>query len=98
MAVKTKEIILNALLQLLESNELDKITVTDLVEKCKISRQTFYYHFEDLSQLYQWLFTSETDKILKEAIEKVDWARVVVQYVRFLKTIRSSQIYEFVKK
>ena len=103
MAVKTKEIILNALLQLLESNELDKITVTDLVEKCKISRQTFYYHFEDLSQLYQWLFTSETDKILKEAIEKNDWARVVLQYVRFLKTYSillkkaaTSSMYEFI--
>lgn len=103
MAVKTKETILNALLELLEDNELDKITVTDLVEKCQISRQTFYYHFEDLTQLYEWLFASETDKVLKEAIEKNDWARVVLQYVRFLKTYSillkkaaTSSMYEFI--
>lgn len=37
-----------ALAQLLQTKRLDDITVTELVEKCGISRQAFYYHFSDL--------------------------------------------------
>lgn len=43
---KTKKIIRQALFQLLETNELTKITVTELCKKAKISRRTFYIHYE----------------------------------------------------
>lgn len=39
---------MNALTELLQTKRLDDITVTELVEKCGISRQAFYYHFSDL--------------------------------------------------
>lgn len=39
---------MNALAGLLQAKRLDDITVTELVEKCGISRQAFYYHFSDL--------------------------------------------------
>ena len=39
---------MNALAELLQTKRLDDITVTELVEKCGISRQAFYYHFSDL--------------------------------------------------
>lgn len=37
-----------ALGELLQTKRLDEITVTELVERCSISRQAFYYHFSDL--------------------------------------------------
>lgn len=39
---------MTALAEMLQSKRLDDITVTELVEKCGISRQAFYYHFSDL--------------------------------------------------
>lgn len=54
MAKETKLHILNGFARLLQDNELDKITVTMLVEKCNISRQTFYYHFADIQALIDW--------------------------------------------
>ena len=48
MPKSTKNQILNALALLLQTKRLDDITVTELVEKCGISRQAFYYHFSDL--------------------------------------------------
>ncbi len=48
MAKSTKIEIMTTLAQLLQSSRLDDITVTELVEKCGISRQAFYYHFSDL--------------------------------------------------
>ena len=48
VAKSTKTEIMNTLTALLRSKRLDDITVTELVEKCGISRQAFYYHFSDL--------------------------------------------------
>ena len=54
MAGKTKLQILKSFSVLLADHELDKITVTMLVEECHISRQTFYYHFADIQALIDW--------------------------------------------
>lgn len=48
MAKSTKNEIAATLGGLLQSKRLDNITVTELVERCGISRQAFYYHFSDL--------------------------------------------------
>ena len=48
MAKTTKNEILETLSVLLQTKQLDDITVTELVERCGISRQAFYYHFSDL--------------------------------------------------
>ena len=48
MAKSTKNEIVVTLGGLLQRKRLDEITVTELVERCGISRQAFYYHFSDL--------------------------------------------------
>lgn len=48
MPKSTKHQIMTTLAELLQTKRLDDITVTELVEKCGISRQAFYYHFSDL--------------------------------------------------
>lgn len=48
MPKSTKDEIMTALGGLLRAKRLDDITVTELVERCGISRQAFYYHFSDL--------------------------------------------------
>ena len=42
MASKAKSALINTFLEMAEETEYEKITVTGLVEKCGISRQTFY--------------------------------------------------------
>lgn len=63
MSKKTKEALISAFLELIREEEFDKITVTDLVEKCGISRQTFYYHFEDIQKMLIWAFDMEIKNI-----------------------------------
>lgn len=48
MPKSTKNAIVTALTGLLQTKRLDDITVTELVDRCGISRQAFYYHFSDL--------------------------------------------------
>ncbi|MBR6400673.1 MAG: TetR family transcriptional regulator [Firmicutes bacterium] len=48
MSNDMKELIANTLLDMLKDDGLDNITISSLVEKCHISRQSFYYHFKDI--------------------------------------------------
>ncbi|MCX8128479.1 MAG: TetR/AcrR family transcriptional regulator [Clostridia bacterium] len=64
MAQTTKKALATSLKKLLARKTLDKITVTDIVEDCEVNRQTFYYHFKDIYDLIEWIYTSEATKAL----------------------------------
>lgn len=52
----TKYIFANAVKDLIKGQSLDKITVTDIVIKSKMTRQTFYRYFKDKYDLVNWYF------------------------------------------
>ena len=43
----TKYMIDKGVKQLLETKDFEQISVGDIARQCKISRNTFYYHFKD---------------------------------------------------
>ena len=45
---RTKKAIVDAFWQLLEEKPYSKITVQNIVERCQVNRNTFYYHFQDI--------------------------------------------------
>ena len=63
MANFTKQAIETAFLQLLNEKPLNKISVRDIVEKCGINRNSFYYHFQDIPSLIAEIITSYTDQL-----------------------------------
>lgn len=52
----TKLTIANALLILLKTQPLNKITVTQITKEANLTRQTFYRNFEDKEDLVNWYF------------------------------------------
>lgn len=82
MSKKTKEALICAFLELIKEEEFDKITVTDLVEKCGISRQTFYYHFDDIQAMLEWAFDYETKKICDHQ-NPDNWEETEKKYIDF---------------
>lgn len=50
-----KETIAQAALELITIDKVKKLTVKDIVDKCHITRQSFYYHFEDVPDLLRWV-------------------------------------------
>lgn len=62
----TKKAIAAAFKQLLLRKKLSKITVADITELCGINRQTFYYHFQDIYDLVEWICVNDTEQVLKE--------------------------------
>lgn len=71
MPKSTKKEIQKALYDLLRTKPLDEITVTELVEKCGISRQAFYYHFSDLYGVMDWSLQQELESL--NQIPKNQW-------------------------
>ena len=69
MAVNMKSMIAEAFMTLSKTKDVDKITVTDLVKACHISRQTFYYHFQDILEVIEWSVQQVFQEILTRRMD-----------------------------
>ncbi len=64
MAIATKRLLAESLKKLLETRTLDRITVKEIVQDCGVNRQTFYYNFQDIYALMEWIFEEEEKRII----------------------------------
>ncbi|MGI6262533.1 MAG: TetR/AcrR family transcriptional regulator C-terminal domain-containing protein [Succiniclasticum sp.] len=62
----TEKLIFRAFVEMLEEQPLHKITVTGIVRRCEINRNTFYYHFRDIPDLIERLAETQTRQILSD--------------------------------
>ena len=67
MAPNTKGMIADTFLELSKHQSVDKITVKNLVDACHISRQTFYYHFQDILDVIEWTAQQSFQELLDHA-------------------------------
>lgn len=67
VAPDMKETIAQAAKSILLERNVKKLTVKDIVEVCQITRQAFYYHFEDIPALFRWILERDTQRTLLEA-------------------------------
>ena len=56
MAVRTKQAIRQAFIELLNERPLDKISVKDIAERSTVIRNTFYYYYADIYALVEEIF------------------------------------------
>ena len=73
MANFTKPAIRAAFGKLLEERPLNKITVKDVVERCGVNRNTFYYHYADLPALLEELVRESMGGVV-QSFERLDSA------------------------
>ena len=64
----TKALIADAYVTLTAQKPIDKITVKDVVEACGITRQTFYYHYQDLLEVIEWIVSRGIDDLIARTI------------------------------
>lgn len=84
MASTTKESFGAALKQMLTVKPIDKITVKDLVEICGVNRQTFYYHFDDVYDLLEWVFEKDANRVLPSEVVYEHWRDDVMMFFKYL--------------
>ena len=61
----TKNAIKEAFLELLDEKKLKEITVKDVTGRAGVSRNTFYYHFQDVPSLLEDMVKEECDKMIE---------------------------------
>lgn len=64
-AIRSKKLIRSAFIELLKVKPLDKITVTNIVEKAELNRGTFYAHYADINMLIQSIEDEIADSLYK---------------------------------
>ena len=52
----TKRALAQAIKELMNEKPLIKISIADIVDRCQMNRQSFYYHFRDKYDLVNWIF------------------------------------------
>ena len=65
----TKEIIAKTFTELLDEKPMSKITVKDIVERCGVNRNTFYYYFKDIYDVLDALFAIESQSVIEDVKE-----------------------------
>jgi len=83
MSQITKKALAASLKHLLEQKPLSKITVTDITNDCEVSRHTFYYHFQDIYDLMEWIYQSEGEKALDGNITYDSWQQGMLQLFQY---------------
>lgn len=92
MAIDVKALLADALLELCEQKPLSKISVSDILAHCGVSRQAFYNHFHDKQDLIQYIYSSRIiyrwqtpDENFSYYEELLKTFQTYIHYQRFLK-------------
>lgn len=85
-AIRSKRMIIAALADLLQEKPLDKITVTDVVNRAQINRGTFYAHFSDIpdviNHLIMGIFSTIERAISEEPKQLSDIPHVLLKRIQ----------------
>jgi probable dihydroxyacetone kinase regulator len=52
--------------KLLATKPLNKISIREITDGCGLNRQTFYYHFQDIYALLEWMCQEEAETYIKK--------------------------------
>ena len=75
---KTRTSIYNAFFALREKKELEKITIKELTEIAKISKQTFYLHYKDIYDLSEQI----EKKLINELMESLTYKSDILAHIK----------------
>ena len=84
-----KAVIADTFSQMLDKEDIDKITVTKLIGECHISRQTFYYHFKDIMDVLEWTFKRATEELVQRSLKAEDNIVTLKEFAIFIRQNRT---------
>ena len=85
----TKRALAASLRKLLARTTLDKITIQDLVDDAEVSRKTFYYHFQDIYDLVEWVCVEDGRRVLEGNVTEDTWQQGLRNVVDYLQDNRA---------
>mgnify|MGYP000558918361 CR=1 FL=1 len=57
-----------ALKDIMRQTPFEKITVSDITNRCQLNRQTFYYHFQDIPDLICYMIEQGSKELLENCL------------------------------
>ncbi len=69
MPMDMKKMIAQTFARMAREGGVDKITVKALIGECGTSRQTFYYHFQDIVEVIEWSVEQENKRMLEQSLQ-----------------------------
>lgn len=75
----TKQIIQRSFRVLLNARPLDRITVRDIVEACGLTRNTFYYYYEDIYDLFDDYLDTQMQQVLDAMPPGTKWSTALMR-------------------
>lgn len=85
----TKKMLARSLKKFMAVKPLSKISIREIVVDCGVNRQTFYYHFQDIYDLVEWMFRQEAVTLLQEHDNLLTWEDGFLQLFRYLQKNRA---------
>jgi probable dihydroxyacetone kinase regulator len=85
----TKKLLAGSLKKFMAVKPLTKISVREIVEDCGVNRQTFYYHFQDIYDLVEWMFQQEAVMLLRKHDSLLTWEDGVLQLLQHIRKNRA---------
>ena len=80
---RTRAMLRDALEKLLDEKSFEDISVSEICELSTVRRATFYRHFKDKNDFYEWFLQTMTDQFLAEAGE-ADEVGSLEEYTRYM--------------
>jgi probable dihydroxyacetone kinase regulator len=80
----TRQMLEQAMVELLSTKPIEKISVNDIVKKCGMSRQTFYNYCTNKYELIQQVYCDDFDRCVKHAKNSSGMSYIVMWYNLFL--------------
>lgn len=75
-AKRSKKMIINAYIELIQEKDINKITITDIVNKADLNRGTFYRHYDYPRQILEQIQNEVIEKI-NEVIKEIEYKNII---------------------
>lgn len=80
----TKRALADAFCTLAQKMPADKITVGRVTEACGLNRQTFYYHFQDMVDLVEWMLIFQARQTIGGLEEPPSWQQALARVCEYI--------------
>ncbi|MBQ9827462.1 MAG: TetR/AcrR family transcriptional regulator [Lachnospiraceae bacterium] len=85
MSKITERALESAFIELLNEKPINKITISEITDKCGVSRMTFYYHYDDIYDLLKEILMKALMDIYDTMSPKSPWGSTTKKVFRYIK-------------
>ena len=79
-----KYVIAEGTKELLQTIPFAELSVGSITKQCHISRNTFYYHFQDKYDVISWIFHTEIALVMGDTLDPENWSDKLLLLCRYM--------------